>query len=166
MNQLKSLRKQKKKIKMSKIYCHKCRQVHEKGECMKQPTLIDKSIEDRKKAQRKKTYKTYKTYDEMNEEELKIQKFYNSKDWRKKREEILSRSNGLCVTCWSLGRVRSASSVHHIVKLVDDFDLRLDDNNLIAVCRECHELCESSCDSLEEIEKLINKLKKEKNKFD
>ena len=144
---------------MSKKYCDKCRKIHEVGQCNKETTLVEKDIEDKKKRDNKR--KTYKTYDEMTEEELMIQKFYNSREWRKKRDEILERSNGLCVICWLLGRVRSATSVHHIKKLREHFELRLDDNNLIAVCRECHELVESSCSSVEEVELLIETLKKE-----
>ena len=144
---------------MSKKYCSRCRKIHEVGQCKKEPTLVEKDIADRKKRDNKR--KTYKTYDEMTEEELMIQKFYNSKEWRTKREQILARSNGLCVICWSLGKVCSASSVHHIVKLRDNFDLRLTDNNLIAVCRDCHELVESSCSSVDEVLLLIETLKKE-----
>ena len=144
---------------MSKKYCDKCRKIHEVGQCNKEPTLVEKDIADKKKRDNKR--KQYKTYDEMTEEELMIQKFYNSKEWRKKRDEILTRSNGLCVICWLLGRVRSATSVHHSKKLREHFELRLDDNNLIAVCRECHELVEDSCSSGEEIELIIESLKKE-----
>lgn len=144
---------------MSKKYCSKCRSIHEIGECKKEPTLVEKDIADRKKRNNKR--KTYKTFDEMTEEELRIQKFYNSKEWRTKREEIMARSNGLCVICWLRGKVCSASSVHHIVKLRDNFDLRLTDNNLIAVCRDCHELVESSCSSVDEVLLLIETLKKE-----
>ncbi|MBP3707063.1 MAG: HNH endonuclease [Clostridia bacterium] len=100
----------------------------------------------------------------MTEEELKIQRFYNSKEWRSKRDEVMSRSNGLCVVCWKIGRIRNATSVHHIKKLREHFELRLDDNNLIALCRDCHELVESSCSSVEEVEALIETLKKEKEK--
>ena len=144
---------------MSKKYCSKCRSIHEVGQCNKEPTLVEKDIADKKKRDNKR--KTYKTFDEMTEEELRIQKFYNSKEWRTKREEIMARSNGLCVICWLCGKVRSASSVHHIVKLRDNFDLRLTDNNLIAVCRDCHELVESSCSSVDEVLLLIETLKKE-----
>ena len=145
---------------MSKKYCSKCRKIHELGECNKTPNVVEMDIAEKKKRDSKR--KQYKTYAEMSEEELMIQKFYNSKEWRKKRDEILARSNGLCVVCWLLGRVRSATSVHHIKKLREHFELRLDDNNLIAVCRECHELVESSCSSVEEVELLIETLKKEK----
>ena len=144
---------------MSKKYCSRCRKIHEVGECNKEPTLVEKDIAEKKKRDNKR--KTYKTYDEMTEEELMIQKFYNSKEWRKKRDEILARSNGLCVICWLLGRVRSATSVHHIKKLREHFELRLDNNNLIAVCRDCHELVESSCSSVDEVLLLIETLKKE-----
>ena len=144
---------------MSKKYCSKCRNIHEVGQCNKEPTLVEKDIADKKKMNSKR--KSFKTYDEMTEEELMLQKFYNSKEWRTKREQILARSNGLCVVCWLIGRVRSATSVHHIKKLREHFELRLDDDNLIAVCRDCHELVESSCSSADEVLLLIESLKKE-----
>ena len=145
---------------MSKVFCSKCRKIHEKGQCNKTPNIVESDIAEKKNRDRKR--KQYKTYDEMTEDELRIQKFYNSKEWRDKRDEVMARSNGLCVVCWRIGIIRNATSVHHIKKLREHFELRLDDNNLIAVCRDCHELVEVSCSSVEEVETLIEKLKKEK----
>ena len=139
---------------MSKIYCSKCRSVHEKGEgCSKKdhPSLHTDNPTNKSHS---------KTYAQMNEEELRIQKFYNSKAWRQMRDKIMARSNGLCVCCWARGVVRNATSVHHIKKLRERFDLRLNEDNLIAVCRSCHELIEDTCESLQEIFQLIKEVKK------
>lgn len=141
---------------MSKIYCSKCKSIHEKGVgCDKKDNpLLDKDDHTKKRHT--------KTYAEMNEEELMLQKFYNSKAWRKKREEVMGKSNGLCVICFLVGRIKNAVAVHHIKKLRTHYHLRLDDNNLIAVCRSCHEMIEDCCSSVEEIYNLINELKEKK----
>lgn len=34
-------------------------------------------------------------------------------------------------------------SVHHIIPIEEDYDLRLDDENLITVCEVHHEMCEA-----------------------
>ena len=139
---------------MSKIFCSKCKNVHERGEgCPKKDYPFLDSDNPREKSHSK-------TYAEMNEEELRIQKFYNSKEWRKMRDRMLERTNGLCAVCWMKGIVRNAVAVHHIKKLRTHFHLRLDEDNLICVCRSCHELVEDTCSSLEEIFELIKKEKK------
>lgn len=141
---------------MPKKFCHKCGSVHEYGECPnKKDSPINISPSEKKKSH-------YKTYAEMNEEELKIQKFYNSKEWRKMRDKMMAKCNGLCQICWALGKLKNATSVHHIVKLRVDFNKRLDEDNLICVCDSCHRVLEESCSSVEEVELLIEKLKKEK----
>ena len=142
---------------MSKIYCSKCRKIHEKGQCEKEEGIIDKAI-----AEQKPKAKTYKTYAEMNEEELKIQKFYNSKEWRKMREKKMKENFGLCEICFKLrNKIKNATSVHHIKKLRTHFHLRLNEENLICVCDDCHRLIEDTCCSIEEIIELIEKEMKE-----
>ena len=139
---------------MSKIFCSKCRTIHERGEgCPKKDNpLLDKHNPT------KKSYS--KTYADMDEEELRIQKFYNSKEWRRMRDKVMAKSNGLCVICWAMGVIKNAVAVHHIRKLRTHFHLRLDEDNLIAVCDSCHRLIEDSCSSVEEIFDLIEKKKK------
>ena len=69
-------------------------------------------------------------------------KLYNSGIWRKKRAHILKRDHYLCQSgkLWGgkpCGKL--AAEVHHIKELVDFPELALDDDNLISLCRECHE---------------------------
>lgn len=144
---------------MSKIYCSKCRKIHEKGQCEKEEGIIDKAI-----AEQKPKAKTYKTYAEMSEEELKLQKFYNSKEWRKMREKKMQENFGLCEICFKLrNKIKNATSVHHIKKLRTHFDLRLEESNLICLCSECHELVEDTCSSIEEIILLVKEEMPERN---
>lgn len=47
-------------------------------------------------------------------------------------------SDPLCERCLDNGKVTAASEVHHIRKIADRPDLRLDWDNLMSVCHECH----------------------------
>lgn len=66
-------------------------------------------------------------------------KFYNSKEWKRKREVILKRDIYQCRECKRYGKTIEANTVHHILPIEDRYDLRLDNRNLISLCEECHE---------------------------
>lgn len=75
-------------------------------------------------------------------------KFRSSYKWTQKSEKIRKRDHYLCQACLhnldGLG-VRYTTTdleVHHIEPLADDYDRRLDDSNLITLCREHHEQAE------------------------
>lgn len=82
-------------------------------------------------------------------------KFYHSKAWKDKREEILARDNYECQHCKAKGLVVEGTEVHHIIHLKDDWSKRFENDNLVTLCRVCH--------NLEHPEK-IKKMKKQKNK--
>ncbi|WP_461614362.1 HNH endonuclease [Clostridium sp. Marseille-QA1073] len=65
--------------------------------------------------------------------------FYRSKEWRKKRKDIIKRDNNECQECKKNGRLSNAECVHHIEHLKDRIDLALTDSNLMCVCYNCHE---------------------------
>lgn len=67
-------------------------------------------------------------------------KFYKSAAWKKKRQEILKRDNYECQHCKKKGLVVRGTEVHHIIHLKDDFSRRLDNDNLITLCKACHNL--------------------------
>lgn len=73
-----------------------------------------------------------------NRKDTKEQNFYNSKEWIKTRNYILMRDNYLCQLCFKEGRIKPAEIVHHIEELKDAWDKRLEINNLISVCKNCH----------------------------
>ena len=65
--------------------------------------------------------------------------FYRSKEWKKKRLEILKRDHFECQKCKHVKqRLTRATVVHHKVHLRDDPFLMLDDDNLISLCDTCH----------------------------
>ncbi len=70
--------------------------------------------------------------------------FRNTSLWKKKTTEIKERDLYLCRVCLAAGRVSQLGlEVHHIIPIEEDFDKRLDNDNLLLVCRKCHEECES-----------------------
>ncbi|WP_271401449.1 HNH endonuclease [Salinicoccus roseus] len=85
--------------------------------------------------------------------ELKDRKaFYNSMPWRHKREAIKQRDNYECQWCKEEGKLKHDNGqrdhegkkqtilvVHHIQEVEHRPDLRMDDDNLITICFECHE---------------------------
>lgn len=88
--------------------------------------------------------------------------FRNTVAWRKKRRRIQQRDMYLCRWCYlTQHKITTAGlSVHHIVPLTDDYDLRLDDNNLITLCREHHEQAESGQISAADLKAAVRKMLK------
>lgn len=87
-------------------------------------------------------------------------KFYNSKEWKAKRIQILARDKHECQDCIARLKaakdnnielkgddrlIRRAEEVHHIKELEERFDLRLDDDNLISLCIQCHNIRHGRC---------------------
>lgn len=87
----------------------------------------------------------------MNDKEAKT--FYNSKEWKSKRLQILERDHYECQECRERlrlaavegkrlygkdAKIRRATEVHHKRELKDYPELRLDDDNLISLCVRCH----------------------------
>lgn len=89
-------------------------------------------------------------------------KFRWTKVWQSKREEIKERDNYLCQVCMRKlydPRVQfnyDNLEVHHAISLEDDFERRLDNDNLITICNFHHELAESGKIPLDEVLKIID----------
>ena len=62
---------------------------------------------------------------------------YDSR-WQRVRERFLMR-HPLCSRCQEQGRIVMASVAHHVVP-INDGGPRLDQANLRALCRDCHEI--------------------------
>ena len=64
--------------------------------------------------------------------------FHSSAKWTRKSKAIRERDHHLCQAC-----LHGIAGAGIIVPISEDYDLRLDDDNLITLCRECHEKAES-----------------------
>ena len=79
----------------------------------------------------------------------KLDRFRWSYDWKMKRTEIMKRDLYLCRACFDSlpGTVRRLNnedlSVHHIRPLKTNWEMRLDNGNLITLCRMHHEMAEN-----------------------
>lgn len=106
--------------------CKYCGKIHKQGETC--PT----------KSQTKRTSRKCTEQDN----------FRNTIVWQRKRKEIRERDLNCCRLCLihpapNARRINTKNlSIHHIIPLVDDFDKRLDDDNLITLCSYHHELAE------------------------
>ena len=89
----------------------------------------------------------------MTDKEAKA--FYNSSNWKRKREDILDRDCHECQDCRKRlrdavkekkrlrgedAKIRTATEVHHIKELKERPELALDDDNLISLCTQCHNI--------------------------
>ena len=89
-------------------------------------------------------YKTYKkkAYD------TEADKFRKTKRWSKKSLEIRQRDRYLCKVCEAnlYNTIQQFNftevEVHHIEKLNENFDKRLDNDNLITLCRYHHKMAD------------------------
>ena len=72
-----------------------------------------------------------------------INKFRNTMLWTNKSIEIRENSNYLCSVCLDKGIFNyKRIEVHHIDPLCENFERRLDNYNLIALCKEHHKEAE------------------------
>ncbi len=75
--------------------------------------------------------------------------FRSTEAWKRKSLEIRDRDHYLCQVCTRnlYGTVNRYNNrqieVHHIIPLAEDYDRRLDNNNLISLCAMHHEIAES-----------------------
>ena len=84
-------------------------------------------------------------------------KFRWSRQWSEKREQIKERDNYLCQVCKVEGRYNYIDlEVHHITPLEEDYERRLDDDNLITLCVTHHKAADKGEISKEYLYKLIN----------
>lgn len=81
--------------------------------------------------------------------------------WQKKREEIKQRDLYLCQICIrnlykTIVQYNTQElEVHHNVPINEDYDKRLDNDNLLTVCHYHHERCESGEIPRDEVQKII-----------
>lgn len=68
------------------------------------------------------------------------EKILHTQKWRDTRIKVLQRDNGMCVKCYKNKKItRKNLQVHHIIKRTTDISRAFDLDNLVTVCRDCHE---------------------------
>lgn len=71
-------------------------------------------------------------------------RFYKSKQWLSTRAYKLSLTNHLCERCLENGVIKPAVDVHHKIVLnesnIHDPNITLNIDNLMSVCKECHNI--------------------------
>lgn len=73
------------------------------------------------------------------ERNSRADKFRNTQLWKRTAKAILERDFHCCRVCLAAGILTNRGlSVHHIVPLAEDYERRLDESNLITLCRFCH----------------------------
>lgn len=110
--------------------CHYCGRIHDKNYmCLQKEAAI--------KSRQKKKGK-------------KEDRFRSSAEWKWKREDIRIRDRQMCQVCArglydAEKEVRTKDiEVHHIVPIEEDWDSRMDGENLVTLCRYHHEMAEKN----------------------
>lgn len=68
----------------------------------------------------------------------KYNSFYQSKEWQLLRQAKWVDADGLCEMCRAKGIIKAAKEIHHKIPIEEDWSKRLDYDNLIALCSDCH----------------------------
>ena len=104
----------------------------------------------------------YRTYKKKNKDS-KADKFRKTKAWTNKSLEIRVRDKYLCRVCINnlYNTINTYNynklEVHHITPVNEDYNKRLDNDNLITLCNYHHKMAEVGDISREELYRLIEK---------
>lgn len=112
---------------MIAIPVRKCSKVN----CNKLIPFTETYCDDHKEL-KNESIKQYETF--RYERDKQFIQFYNSKMWKDTRKSIMLRDNGLCQYCLAEGIIRNAEVIDHFIPIKDDFDKKLDADNLVASC--------------------------------
>ena len=81
--------------------------------------------------------------DSFKKKDTKANKFRNTMQWTNKAEEIKEDSKYLCAICLENNILNyNQLEVHHIEPLCENYERRLDNYNLICLCKEHHRKAE------------------------
>lgn len=65
--------------------------------------------------------------------------FYNSPEWQQVRNAAIARDHALCQDCLKQHIIKPYDVVHHIVPIKDNWNKRLELDNLVCLCESCHQ---------------------------
>ena len=105
--------------------------------------------------ERHKEYQRHRT-------DKREQAFYNSKEWKLVRQQVLIRDNRLCQLSLLDNKIVFADMVHHIIPMKEDESKKLDMDNLISLSNGMHNYVENEYDkgatSKEKMQELLRKI--------
>lgn len=96
--------------------------------------------EEHRYIKERKDKESNKLYDKeiRHKKDKKYRDFYHSKEWERVRKLALERDKGLCQECKKNNIITFADMVHHIEEVKDNWDRRLELDNLVSLCFKCH----------------------------
>lgn len=103
-----------------------------------------------------------KRYDK-NKRDKQSKKIYNSKDWQRVRERVLTYYNYLCRDCLYNKKITPYNVVHHVKELKDYPELAFVESNLVPLCHACHNKTHSSKRTKKESNIKVDHVKMEAN---
>lgn len=78
-------------------------------------------------------------YYDNNVRDKKYTDFYNSGEWDRARIDTLSNYNGIDLYAYYINKeIELANTIHHIIELKEDWDKRLDEDNLFPTSESNH----------------------------
>ena len=93
-------------------------------------------------------------------------KFRNTKAWQRKRDEIKIRDRHLCQICirdkyntLSFLNYKTVQ-VHHIIPIEEDYNRRLDNDNLISLCSMHHKMAEDGQIPRQELYEIVKEIER------
>lgn len=99
----------------------------------------------------------------------KVYDFHRSHKWKQKSMDIRERDGFCCQVCarglYSPERQFETEgiSVHHIIPIAEDWESRLDDNNLITLCSRHHEMAERGEISRKELRGIVEEQERKRD---
>jgi 5-methylcytosine-specific restriction endonuclease McrA len=93
--------------------------------------------------------------------DTKAFRFRQTAEWHNKREDICIQDKYICLECRDKGIYNyNQIEVHHIVSIEQDYELRLEDSNLISLCNMHHREAERNKISKDHLYNLISKYRR------
>ena len=66
------------------------------------------------------------------------QALYRTDEWKQAVKTVRKRDGSICQLCEKKQNKKSKFHIHHIIPFADAVELRCDPNNLVLLCKECH----------------------------
>lgn len=118
----------------------------------------EKYCDEHKKIVKEISSENHKHY-KSRRTDKKEQAFYNSKEWIIARDRTKRKFKGLCLyNYYVLNQIRYVDYVHHIVEIKEDWDKRLEEENLITCSDGIHKLIHNAYNKSEQSKREMQEL--------